>query len=179
MIRPAQIEDVPAIGKIINDCAEYGLMLHRSPTYLYEHLRDFHVAEKASTVVGVSGLKIAWSNLVEVYALAVAPDHRGQGLGKQLTQACLDEADHMGIAKVMTLTYEEAFFRRLGFDIVDRQTLPLKVWSECAACPKNERCDEIAMIRMSPSPRLRSTAEHVVVDNTSDETPVQVSIRGK
>jgi len=45
----------------------------------------------------------------------------------------------------MTLTYEQAFFEKLGFGVVDRQQLPLKVWSECIRCPKNQACDEIAM----------------------------------
>ncbi len=45
----------------------------------------------------------------------------------------------------MTLTYEQASFEKLGFTVVDRQQLPLKVWSECIRCPKNQACDEIAM----------------------------------
>lgn len=45
MIRRANVADVSALGRIINDCAEYGLMLHRSMGFLYEHMRDFHVAE--------------------------------------------------------------------------------------------------------------------------------------
>ena len=59
--------------------------------------------------------------------------------------AAVDEAEQLGIRKLMTLTYEQAFFERCGFGVVDRQTLPLKVWSECVRCPKNQRCDEIAM----------------------------------
>jgi amino-acid N-acetyltransferase len=148
MIRHAAILDIPAIGKIVSDCAEYGLMLHRSMSYLYEHVRDFHVAEEQGRVVGVCGLNIVWANLAEVYSLAVAPEFRGHGLGRLLVLACVDEAEELGIRKLMVLTYEKDFFARAGFVVIDRQELPLKVWSECVRCAKNQECDEIAMVRV-------------------------------
>ena len=33
----------------------------------------------------------------------------------------------------MCLTYEQGFFEKLGFEVVDKETLPLKVWSDCVA----------------------------------------------
>lgn len=158
VIRRAKIGDVPTASRIINDYAELGLMLHRPLAYLYEHLRDFHVAvvplDDAPSngrghdeqVIGICGLNIVWANLAEVYSLAVAPAFQGMGLGRALVQACIDEAKELGIRRLMTLTYESTFFARLGFGVVDRMSLPLKVWSECVRCSKNEACDEIAMI---------------------------------
>jgi amino-acid N-acetyltransferase len=145
-IRRATVADVPAMGKIINDCAEFGLMLPRSLSSLYENVREFHVAEDGEgRVVGVCGLSVVWANLAEVCALAVEPDQRGLGLGRKLTEACIEEARSLGVRTIMSLTYEQAFFQKLGFAVVDRQQLPLKVWSECIRCPKNQACDEIAM----------------------------------
>jgi amino-acid N-acetyltransferase len=154
MIRHAGIQDVRAIGRIINDAAEYGLMLHRSWQELYENVRDFQVAVEDEEVIGVCGLKIVWSNLAEVYALAVAPRWRGKGIGRRLVLSCVDEAEELGIQRLMTLTYEQRFFERCGFRVVDRQNLPLKVWSECIRCPKNQACDEIAMIRELEVPEI-------------------------
>lgn len=154
MIRQATVGDVPRLGKIINDCAEYGLMLHRSPTFLYEHVRDFYVAvEKlddrlTEIIVGVCGLRVIWANWAEVYALAVAPDQRGKGLGGQLVEAAVNQARNLGVPQLMTLTYEQKFFEKFGFEILDRQRLPLKIWSECIRCSKNQACDEIAMARI-------------------------------
>ena len=152
MIRRADICDVPTLGQIINDAAEYGLMLHRSPSYLYENMRDFHVAveekEAGQLIVGVCGLKIVWANLAELYALVIRPDQRGKGLGKQLVATCIHEAEMLGIRQVMALTYERIFFEKLNFRILDREQLPLKVWSECVRCSKNQSCDEIAMVRV-------------------------------
>jgi len=145
LIRRATVADVPAMGQIINDCAELGLMLPRSLSSLYENVREFIVADEDGRVVGVCGLSVVWANLSEVCALAVEPTFRGQGLGRQLVRACIEEARALGVRTIMTLTYERDFFEKLGFSVVDRQKLPLKVWSECIRCPKNQACDEIAM----------------------------------
>lgn len=152
MIRRATVVDVPDFGKIINQCAEYGLMLHRSMSFLYEHVREFQVAEdeQSGQVCGVCGLSIVWGNVAEIYSLAVAPTHRGQRLGKALVYACIEDARSLGVRKLMALTYEKRFFESLGFQVVDRQQLPLKVWSECIRCSKNQACDEMAMIRELP-----------------------------
>ena len=147
-IRRATVADVPAMGQIINDCAEFGLMLPRSMSSLYENVREFYVAEDEGKVVGVGGLSVVWANLAEVCALAVEPGQRGKGVGRKITEACIEEARALGIRTIMTLTYERAFFEKLGFSVVDRQKLPLKVWSECIRCPKNQACDEIAMTRV-------------------------------
>ncbi len=136
------------MGQIINDCAEFGLMLPRSLSSLYENVREFHVAEETGgggRVVGVGGLSVVWANLAEVCALAVESNQRGKGVGRKLTEACIEEARVLGVRTIMTLTYEQAFFEKLGFAVIDRQKLPLKVWSECIRCPKNQACDEIAM----------------------------------
>ena len=147
MIRRADVRDVGAIGQLVNACAERGLMLHRSMSFLYEHVRDFFVAaDDDGAVSGVCGLSVIWANLAEVYSLAVAPGRRRQGLGARFVAECLEEARRLRIRRVMALTYEQGFFSRCGFTVVDRQRLPLKVWSQCLQCPKNQACDEIAMM---------------------------------
>lgn len=151
VLRTALVADVPAIADLINDYAEQGRMLHRAHADLYEHLREFQVLAAGSRVVGVVGLRIMWWNLAEVYALAVAPDYRGRGLGKRLVMAAVCDAEALGIGQVFALTYEREFFERCGFEVVDRlKALPIKVWSECIQCPKNQACDEIAMVRSLP-----------------------------
>ncbi|MEX0741235.1 MAG: N-acetyltransferase [Phycisphaeraceae bacterium] len=148
-IEQAGVADVPGMAALINDYAEQGLMLHRSHAELYERVRDFEVARLEGEVVGVVGLRIMWSNLAEVYALAVSPRATGQGLGRKLVAAAVDEARRLGIHRTFSLTYEQRFFDRCGFKVVDRhRELPLKVWSECARCPKNHACDEIAMVHV-------------------------------
>ena len=148
MIRPATIHDVPRMQAVIGSHAELGKMLFKSLSDLYEHLRDFAVYEDdGGNVVGCVGLAIIWADLAEVRSLAVDESARGRGIGTRLVEGCLDEARRLRIRRVMSLTYEKRFFDRLGFEVVDRESLPLKVWTDCVRCPKNDQCDEIAMVR--------------------------------
>jgi len=178
MIRKATVSDVPAMAQLINDNAELGLMLPKPLAMLYENIREFFVAVEGERVVGVCGLSIIWANWAEVVSLAVARDQRGKGLGRRLVEVCLDEARTLSIPRVMTLTYEQVFFEKLGFIVLDRQSLPLKVWSECVRCPKNQACDEIAMVR-----RIDGVPEPMEIPAppraTQYEVPVVLTTRGK
>ena len=147
MIRTATVHDVPRISEIINSHAELGRMLFKSYAQLYEDLRDFAVYERDGKVVGCCALAIVWADLAEVRSLAVDEDARGQGIGRKLTEWCIDEARRLQIRRLTSLTYEQAFFEKLGFEVVNKETLPLKVWSDCVRCPKRDGCDEIAMVR--------------------------------
>jgi amino-acid N-acetyltransferase len=147
MIRPATVHDVPRISEIINSHAELGRMLFKSYAQLYESLRDFAVFERDGQVLGCTALAIIWADLAEVRSLAVDDAARGQGIGRNLTEWCIAEARRLQIRRLMSLTYEQGFFEKLGFVVVDKDTLPLKVWSDCVRCPKRDGCDEIAMVR--------------------------------
>jgi amino-acid N-acetyltransferase len=147
MIRSATVHDVSRISEIINSHAELGRMLFKSYAQLYESLRDFAVYEKEGKVVGCCALAIVWADLTEVRSLAVDDAYRGQGVGRRLTEWAIEEARRLQIRRIMSLTYEKAFFEKLGFEVVDKDTLPLKVWSDCVRCPKRDGCDEIAMVK--------------------------------
>jgi amino-acid N-acetyltransferase len=147
MIRPATIHDVPRISEIINSHAELGRMLFKSYAQLYEDLRDFAVYDLDGRVVGCVAVAIIWSDLTEVRSLAVDDNYRGRGIGKALVNWCVEECRRMGIRRLMSLTYEQTFFEKLGFEVVGKESLPLKVWSDCVRCPKRDGCDEIAMVR--------------------------------
>ncbi len=146
--RPARVNDVPAIFELINEYAERSIMLHRSLQSLYESLRDFIVAQDdGGKIVGCVALDIFWADLAEIKSLAAAPDTRGKGVGFGLVGAAVAEAEKLGIGKLFALTYEQDFFIRQSFEVIDRNDLPEKVWRECFACPRVDNCDEIAMMR--------------------------------
>ena len=150
MIRPATIHDVPRIQQVIASHAELGKMLFKSYAQLYESLRDFGVYEADGQVVGCCALTIIWADLAEVRSLAVDDEHRGRGVGRALVEWAVREARRLGIRRLMALTYEVGFFGKLGFEAVPKETLPLKVWSDCVRCPKRDGCDEIAVVRILP-----------------------------
>src|SRR5690348_10879913 len=134
MIRPATIHDVPRIQAIINSHAELGRMLFKSYAQLFEDLRDFAVYEddappgRPREVLGCTAVTIIWADLAEVRSLAVDEAARGRGIGRRLVEWCVEEARRLQIRRLFALTYEQAFFERLGFEVVAKESLPLKVW---------------------------------------------------
>lgn len=147
MVRQAKIHDVPEIVNLINSYAQHGEMLGRSQVQIYNALRDFVVIENDGHVVGVGSLSIIWKNLAEIRSLAVAPEFKGKGLGRQIVEHLVNDAKKLDLPIVFTLTYQPDFFKKLGFIWVDKKELPHKVWKDCINCPKFPDCDETALIR--------------------------------
>ncbi len=145
-LRKAKLVDVEAMLALINGYADQGLMLPRSRNTLYEHIREFVLAEQEETLLGVGSLHIVWNDLAEIRALAVAPEFKGKGIGTGLVKALVEEAMDLGIEQVFALTYQPGFFERCGFQLATKEQMPHKVWKECINCPKFPNCDEVAVI---------------------------------
>lgn len=145
-IEKAKISDVPQMHQLINYFADKDEMLPRSLSELYENIRDCFVVRQDGRVVACVALHVFWSDLAEIRSLAVAEGSQEQGIGAQLVEACLKEAEELGITTVFCLTYKPALFEKHGFSQVDKMELPRKVWTECYRCPKFPDCDEVALI---------------------------------
>lgn len=145
-IRNARVEDVRDIHSLISSYAELDKMLFRSMADIYENLQIFKVAQDNGRVVGCCALKVVWADLAEIKSLAIDQAWFGQGIGKSLVLACLDEGRNLGLKKVFTLTLVPEFFEKVGFVRADKKTFPMKVWSDCATCSKQDQCDEIALV---------------------------------
>lgn len=146
-IRKARLKDVQELQKLINGFADRGDLLPRSLNDLYENIRDFYIAEIDGRIVGSCALHVSWANLAEIKALVVADEVQGKGLGRQLLNQCMSEAEDLGVPKVFALTYKPGFFEKAGFSHVDKSELPHKIWSECINCPKFPDCGEEALVR--------------------------------
>jgi amino-acid N-acetyltransferase len=145
-IRPASVADGQAIYELVNMYARQGVMLPLSQSAVYQAIRDFVVAEGEGQVLGCGALQITWRDLGEVRSLAVADGWQGQGIGRRVVRELLQEARALGLPRVFALTYQRSFFLRLGFQPVDKETLPQKIWADCVDCVKFPNCDEEAMI---------------------------------
>ena len=147
MIRKARMEDVKQIHQLLKYYADEKLLLARSISSLYDHLRDFVVFDSnGGRIDGVCCLHICWEDLAEIRSLAVDQAAHGKGIGSQLVQSCLQEAADFGISRVFTLTYQPGFFRKLGFADIDKRELPHKIWSDCLHCTMFPDCDEEALM---------------------------------
>ena len=145
VFRRAIIQDVPEMVELINVYAQKGDMLPRSRSGIYEQLRDFVVAERDGKVAATGALHVVWDTLGEIRSVSVKDDLAGKGYGKRIVELLLDEAIFLGLSRVFILTYKPDFFAKLGFSIIEKDTLPHKVWRVCLDCPKFPDCDEIAM----------------------------------
>ncbi len=153
MVRNAKISDAKVISALINCYAEHDKMLFRSLAEIYENLQTFLVAEQDQAIVGCCALEVIWSDLAEIKSLAVSPAQKGRGIGRQLVAGALEQARRLGVPRVFALTLEPKFFERLGFNTINREDLPMKVWSDCARCPKQQHCDEVAVaLALSQAP---------------------------
>jgi len=145
MIRKAILQDARQIHRLLLAYAKDGLVLSRSLMEIFEAIRDFYVFVEEERVVGAAALNICWEDLAEVRSLVVDQGFAGRGIGKQLVEACLSEARILGIGRVFALTYQQSFFEKLGFAVIEKSELPQKIWGDCIKCAKFPECDEIAL----------------------------------
>ena len=154
-IRPARAEDAPAIYALLATFSTEGKLLPRPVADIQARIANFLVAELDGAVAACGALRDFGGNLNEIRSLAVRRDLAGQGIGSVLVRALLEKAvERTGGApgRVFALTYRVDFFRRLGFQVVDKYTFPPKIWSDCCVCPKKDHCDETAVVIDVPVP---------------------------
>jgi N-acetylglutamate synthase-like GNAT family acetyltransferase len=122
-----------------------GDLLPRSALDLASEIERYVVATDGERLVGTGALKPYSPDLAEVIALAVDAAYQGQGVGRLIVETLLRIAADLGIGEVFALTRRPNFFYRLGFSPADKERFPQKVWFDCARCPRQHRCDEIAV----------------------------------
>ena len=145
-IRPAKPSDVPAIAALVAQYAQQGLMLPRSPEAIRAGLDDWQVAVAGGKLLACGSLVDYTPALSEIRSLAVAESAQGRGLGSALTRALIQQGSGRGVARLFALTRAAPFFLRLGFQLSDKEQFPEKVWRDCAMCPIQDRCDEVAVV---------------------------------
>lgn len=144
-VRNAKVADVDTIHALITHYAQLDRMLFRSKAYIFDNLQMFSVAQIGKKIVGCCALQVIWADLAEIKSLAVANRYRKKGIGNALIKNAVRQAEELGVGKIFALTLEPKFFEKTGFAVVEKKTLPMKVWSDCAKCPKQDNCDETAV----------------------------------
>jgi amino-acid N-acetyltransferase len=103
-----------------------------------EHFATFIVAEHGEEVVGAAGLEV-YGPYGLVRSVVVAPEVKGQGIGRGLTHQLLAQARARGLEAVYLLTTTAPdFFARLGFERIPREAAPAPLWASAefqGACP--------------------------------------------
>jgi amino-acid N-acetyltransferase len=148
VVRKAAMHDIGPILGLINGYAAKGIMLPRTEMEVSEDIRDFSVIVTAGRLVGCGALHFYTPYIGEIRSLAVAEDAKTHGIGRRLIEALVREASNYSLDAVFAFTYVADFFRKMGFEEVERGELPLKAWKDCVRCPKFQCCDEIAVMRV-------------------------------
>ena len=148
IIRKAKISDVRQIQKLIEISAKKGEMLSRSLSELYDNLRDYYVYQEEGQpeLTGTCAMHICWEDLAEIRSLVVREEYKRRGIGTKLIESCLSEAISLGLYRIFALTYKPDFFQKFGFQVVDKNVLPHKIWADCIKCVKFPECDEVAVL---------------------------------
>ena len=147
-VRKAAMRDIRPILELINGYAAKGTMLSRTEFELSEAIRDFIVVTAGKELLGCGALHFYSPTVAEIRSLAVDERAKTQGVGRKLVEALAAEADQYELDAVFAFTYVPEFFKKVGFDQVERGALPLKAWKDCVRCPKFQACDEIAVLRV-------------------------------
>lgn len=119
-VRASTMADLDDIYEFIQPFVQAGRLLPRTLDELEGLIPTGFVAIVDGEVVGFVALEIYSRKLAEIRSLCVSSEHRGQGIGKRLTLACVDLARRQNIFEVMAITSTDDFFRSCGFDF----TLP-------------------------------------------------------
>src|ERR1700758_4218531 len=145
--REALLRDAQQIHDLIASYSGDGTLLPRSLPEICENIRDFVVVEDDGRIIGCGALHLYGPHLAEVRSIAVWPQAKGSGAGRKLIAALLEQASRQEVTCVCLFTRIPEFFARMGFTVATREEIPDKLYKDCHRCPRQNNCDEVAMVR--------------------------------
>ena len=127
-IRPANLDDVGGILKLIQPLINSGALVSRSREQLELEIDNFSVIERDGMVLACGALHIfPDENVAEIACLAVHPEYQSNGRGKKMLQHLEKESYEAGLNKLFVLTTQTAhWFRENGFKSAKIESLPMK-----------------------------------------------------
>jgi N-acetylglutamate synthase-like GNAT family acetyltransferase len=115
-IRAAEPADLQGLSDFLAPFVADGKILRRNLSELESLIGQYTIAVKENRIVGSVVLEVYSPKLGEIRSLAVSSDYQGQGIGKLLVNACLEQAREKGVFEVMAITSQDSFFQSCGFD---------------------------------------------------------------
>ena len=144
----ANLSHIHEMRELILPEIESGVILDRSEDEIATNIRSYILAFNDKELVGFTALHIHTADLAEVRSLIVKDGVRGQKIGEKLVNCALDEARELGLKRILVLTYKQAFFERLGFEEIPKESLPEhKIWADCIKCKHFPVCNEVSLIK--------------------------------
>lgn len=145
--RKATLLDIPAMLALVEPEVQTGVILKRDSDDTATNIRSYQLVFLEEKLVGFCALHIHTTTLAEVRSLVVDNTVRGEGVGSTLIKNALEEAKILGLKEVLSLTYKQAFFERLDFKEIPKESLPEhKIWADCINCKHFPICNEVSLI---------------------------------
>jgi len=143
----ATLHDIPSMLALVEEEVKSGVILDRSADEIATNIRSYVLAKEEGRLIGYTALHIHSPRLAEVRSLIVDEDFRGRAVGKQMVTYALDEAKRLGVAEVLVLTYLPAFFLKMGFEEIAKESIPEhKIWADCIKCIHFPVCNEVSLM---------------------------------
>ena len=125
-----------------------GVILPRSDDEVATNIRSYTIALTEGKMIGYGALHIHSRELGEIRSLIVSEDARGRGAGAMIVEHCIKEAMELGLGRLLVLTYIPDFFRKLGFEEIEKESIPEhKIWADCIKCIHFPNCNEVSLLK--------------------------------
>lgn len=146
--KKAFLSDIPSMQDLVLPEVETGIILERTSDEMATNIRSYTLALSQGKIVGFCALHIHSPSLAEIRSLIVSEKFRGNKIGENLINQCIDEGRNLGLQKVLSLTYKQSFFENLGFHEISKESLPEhKIWADCIKCKLFPVCNEVSLIK--------------------------------
>jgi len=142
------LSDIDSMQLLVAKDVKSGVILPRSNDEIATNIRSYVVAKDGVKIIGYTALHIHSTRLAEIRSLIVDENYRGQNIGKQMVEFCLNEAKYIGVSEdVLALTYVPEFFKKLNFVEIEKSQIPEhKIWADCIKCIHFPVCNEVAVV---------------------------------
>jgi N-acetylglutamate synthase-like GNAT family acetyltransferase len=135
-MRAATSDDLPAMEAL--------LVTEGLPTGgVAEGITHFRVLDNGDSIVAAAGIEPHGASAL-LRSVVVAPEHRGRGLARRLTEALVQHARELGHDSLYLLTMDaDAHFAALGFVRVARDEAPEEIRT---SQQYREQCPDTAVL---------------------------------
>lgn len=116
-IRPASMEDIPDILRIMQDYIDKGFLVPRTQESISEKLKDYVVYSIDNSIHGCGALHEFEDGMAEVAGIAVGANYRKSGIGDAIVRHLISVGQMKGYKKLFLLTTQALdWFYQFGFE---------------------------------------------------------------
>ena len=124
-IRPANIEDIPDILRIMQDYIAKGYLVPRTQESISEKLKDYVVYSIDNSIHGCGALHEFEDGMAEIAGIAVGANYRKSGIGDAIVRHLISIGQMKGYKKLFLLTTQALdWFYPFGFEDGTVEDLP-------------------------------------------------------